>query len=271
MGMTILAGRTFDQRDVRPGTPAPVVVNETFANTFFPGMNAIGQHYDNASESDRAIPNYEIVGIVADSKYRSLREGAFPAVFNCLRTPDDLPDAPFQLLIRTFEDPKSVIASMGRTLRGLDPALPFSEVHTLSEEIDISLWPEHMLVRLGLLVSGIATLLAAIGLYGLLSYVVAERRREIGVRLALGAGPFDIAQATALRTCVVVGIGIGAGLASSIATATLLRGLLFDVSPWNVGTLAVSAGFVIFCSGAAIVLPIARATRLEPGVALRYA
>lgn len=270
LGMKLLAGRVFDDRDLRPGTPAPVVVNQTFARSFFPGMNALGQHFDNSPGGEIPVPRYEVVGIVADSKYRSLREGSFPAVFSCLRVPGDLPDAPFQVLVRTFDDPMSTVPFVARTLRGIDPGLPFSEVHMLREEVDISLWPEHTLVRIGLLFSGVAILLAVIGLYGLLAYIVVERRREIGVRMALGASPIDIVRATALPTLMLVVAGIGFGLASSVATGVLLRNLLFAVSPWNIETQAASAGLVALCAVLAIVWPAVRAARLDPSIGLRH-
>lgn len=161
---------------------------------------------------------------------------------------------------------------MQNTLHGIDPRLPFREIHTLREDLDTSLWAEHTLVRLGSLFSALAILLAAIGLYGLLSYVIVERSREIGVRMALGARPVDILRATGLRTLIFVAAGITSGLAGSIVTATLLRNLLFDVSPWNwnVQTLVVSAAVVTACAALATLWPAVRAARLDPSTALRH-
>jgi predicted permease len=270
LGMRLLAGRVFNDHDLRDGKPLPVVVNQTFVRTFFPAGSALGQHFDN-SGSDHPIASYEIVGIVADSKYRSLREGSFPAVFNCLRKADDFPDAPFQLLVRTVGNPASIISSMDRTLHGIDQNLPFRETHMLSEEVDTSLWAEHTLVRLGLLFSGAVVLLAVVGLYSLLSIVIIEQRKEIGIRMALGAQPIDVVKRTALRTLMLVSAGIGFGLTSSGVSAVLLRDLLFDVSPWNAETQLASAGLVVVCAALAIFWPVMRAVRLDPSSALRDA
>ncbi len=218
LGIRLLAGRTFADRDLRDGGFTPVVVNETFAQTFFPGLNAVGRYFDDVHDT-ALVPRYKIIGVAADSKYRSLRESAFPAVFLPIRTADDLEDGPFQLVVRTFVDPKSIVSSMDRRLRGIDPRLPFREIHTISEDLDSSLWAEHTLVRLGLLFSGLAMLLAAIGLYGLISYIVVERRREIGIRMALGARSRDVIRVTAVRTFVFISAGIAGGLSGSVVTA----------------------------------------------------
>lgn len=269
LGMRLIAGRVFTDRDLAAHVPAPVVVNETFARTFFPGKNAVGRYFDWANDG-ALTPRFEIAGIVADAKYRSLREAAFPALFTCLRTPDDFPPAPFQLLVRTFGEPKPIVASVEQILHRIDPDLPFREIHTLSEDIDASLWAEHTLARLGLLFAALATLLAAIGLFGLLSYIVVERSKEIGVRMALGARRGDIVEVAALPTLKLVAVGIGLGLAGSAGTAVLLRSLLFAVLPWNVETQVATAAILMICAAAATFGPLARAVRLDPSEALRH-
>lgn len=273
LGIRLLAGRTFDNRDLRPSKPKPVVVNETFVRRFFPGRffskaNGVGQRFGDA-QGDPLEPRYEVVGVAADSKYRSLREAPFPAVFGCIRTADDLPQPSFELIVRSSGDPASIISAVRSTLRSIDARLPFREVHTLREDLAASLWSEHTLVRLGSLFSTLAVLLAAIGLYGLLSLVVVERSREIGIRMALGARPVDVLEATALGALLFVGAGIASGLLGAVATAALLRSVLFGVSPWDAQTLGSSVAVVAACAAMATLWPAARAARLDPSATLR--
>jgi predicted permease len=269
LGIRLLAGRTFDNRDLGPSKPKPVVVNETFMRRFFPHTNGVGERFADA-DGNPLEPRYEVIGVVADSKYRSLREAPFPAAFGCLRSADDLSRSSFELIIRASGDPKSVISEMRKTLRGIDARLPFREIHTLREDLDASLWAEYTLARLGSLFSALAVILAAIGLYGLLSFVVVERSREIGIRLALGAQPRDILRATTFRTLRYVAAGIASGLAGAIATALLLRSVLFEVSPWNAQTLVSSAAIVAVCAALATLAPALRAIRLDPADTLRH-
>lgn len=270
MGMRLLTGHTYDNRDLRGLKPEPVVVNQSFVGRFFPTGNAIGQRVGTGAGNNPVEPDFEIVGVVADAKYRSLREPSFPAMFECMRESGELQNLFFQLEVRTYGKPESVISSVEALLRRMDPRLPFREIHTLRDDVETSLWTEHTMARLGTSFSVLAALLAGIGLYGLLSYTLAQRRREIGIRMALGATASDIMRVTVLRTLAFVLVGVSAGLAVSIATGQLLRGLLYGVSPMDPWAGFSGAALIIATAATATILPAVRVARLDPSTTLRY-
>ena len=269
MGMRLLSGRTFEERDMSTVKSRPALVNQSFVKRFFPAGNAIGQRFGTGAE--HAIePEFEIVGVVADAKYRSLREPFFPAMFECMRESGTFQNSFFQLEVRTWGKPESVIPAVELLLRSMDPLLPWREIHTLREDVKTSLWAEQTLARFGSFFSALATLLAGVGLYGLLSYTVAQRSHEIGVRMALGATPIGIARVTIVRTLIFVLVGVTIGLAASMATGQLLRSLLYGVSPIEPWANLAGAVVVIATATAATALPAIRAAHLDPSATLRY-
>jgi putative ABC transport system permease protein len=209
--------------------------------------------------------------VVADAKYRSLREASFPEVFECICRPSDtLPNSFFQLEVRTYGKPASVIPAVQGVLRAArGPSPTFREIRTLREDVEASLWTEHMMARLGSVFSVLSALLTGIGLYGLLSYAVGQRSREIGIRLALGARPWDVVRVIFGKTFVFVLPGIAAGLAVSIFIGQFLRSLLYGVSPADQWANALGVVLVIIITAIATMLPAIRAARLDPSVTLR--
>jgi len=162
-----------------------------------------------------------------------------------------------------------VIASVEGLMRRIDPQLPFREVHTMRQEVRDSMWAERMLAGIGSAFSAVAALVACIGLYGLLSFTLAQRRREIGIRMALGAGSAEIARVTLLRALLLVSGGAAAGMAISMATARMLASLLYGVAPMDAGANASAAAVVLATGVVAAALPAWRAARVDPAETLR--
>ncbi len=260
LGLPILAGRGLARE---AGKPVTVVVNEAFARRFFPEGNAVGKRFGNALDTV-AGENFEIVGVVANAKYRSLREPMTPTFYQ-----PQTGTGFFELLVRTRGRPEEVIQPVERALAALDPALPFTEVHTLAEEVDASVSGERLTAAVASLFGALAAVLAAVGLYGLLAYVVAQRRREIGIRMAVGARPGDIAAWISRQSLAMLAAGIIAGLAAAMAVAPAMQSLLYGVPPADPVSLAGAAAFVAVAVVVATAAPLARAVGVEPAAALR--
>ena len=268
MAIHILAGRDFIPSDVpepKPVGSVRVVVNQAFEQRFFPNTQPLGKLFGRGVPGDVTTEMYEIVGVVSDSKYRSLRAPIVPVFYTCETDFDQ-----FVLNVRTRTRPDAIIAPVRKTLASLDPGLPFLEVHTLAEEADISMAGERITAALASLFGGIAALLVGVGIYGLLAYVVAQRRREIGIRMALGAQPSQIGKLIARQTLVMMGTGIIAGLGAAFAAGHAIRSLLYGVSPQDPKSLIAAVIFVALTAAAGTIIPAVRAARVDPMVALRY-
>lgn len=260
MGMHILAGRDLTDADVRPKA-AGVVVNQAFARRFFPGQIAIGHAFGFGNTENNA--SFEIVGVVNDAHYRSLREPVPPTYYPLFTGGD------FTLCVRTRRRPESLIQPVRQALTAFDPALAFAEVHTLAEEVDDSAAPERLTAILASVFGLFAALLASVGLYGLLAFSVAQRQREIGIRMALGARPQSIAQLIGGQALLLVGIGVVLGLAAAILVAPMASALLYGVAPSDPLSMAAAAILVVFVGALAALIPATRAARVDPSVALR--
>jgi hypothetical protein len=261
--MHILAGRDLNDVDFRPKA-ASAVVNEAFARRFFPGQIAIGHAFGFGNVENNAT--IEIVGVVNDAHYRSLREPVPPTYYPLLTGGD------FTLCVRTHRRPESLIQPVRQALNGFDPTLAFAEVHTLAEEVDDSAAPERLTAVLAILASlfGLfAALLASVGLYGLLAFSVAQRQREIGIRMALGARPQSIAQLIGGHALVLVGVGVVLGLAAAILVAPMASALLYGVAPSDPLSMCAAAILVVLVAALAALIPATRAARVDPAVALR--
>jgi predicted permease len=257
MGMRILKGRGFQESD-RNVKPVRAIVNQTFARQFFAGIDPIGRRIWNGFGSA-----WEIVGVVNDAKYRSLREPMTPILYDL--GSDDV----FVLCVRTRMPPDAIIQPVRRELAALDPALPFTEIHTLAAEVDASAAAERLTATLASLFGLLAALLAALGIYGSISYAVVQRRREIGIRMAIGAHRADVVRIVSRHSLVLVGAGVAAGLAAAWEAAPVIQSVLYGVAPTDGISLAAAAAFVLLVSALATAIPALRATRVEPALALR--
>jgi predicted permease len=262
MGMRIHEGRGFTPEDPSDAKPTRVVVNQAFARRFFPSVNPVGQRFG-IGINVAAAPTHEIVGVVSDAKYRSLREPMTPTFYTRGESGFTV------LLVRTRTAPESVIQPVRRVLAALDPTLLFTEIHTLAEEVDASAAPERLTATLAAIFGSFAALLAAAGLYGLLALAVEQRRREIGIRMALGARPSDVGGMLARQAGALVAAGLVTGLGAALLAGRWARPLLYGVGPWDPLSLALAAVLVSVASAAATAIPAARATRVQPATALR--
>ncbi len=267
MGMAVVAGRNLTEADGVERTPAAVVVNQSFVRRFFPRGDPLGRQF--GIGRDQVVKAaFEIVGVVSDARYRSLREPFQPTIFSCFcgaRTGDSF----FQLQVRALGPPESVIASVETLMRKVDPRLPFREVRTLRRDVDDSLWAERTLAGIGSALSLLAAVIACVGLYGLLAYTLTQRRREIGIRIALGARPGDIGRTTLLRVLGILGAGAALGIAGAIPAARLMGSVLFEVAPTDWGAHAGAVALMLCAGLAAAVVPAWRASRVDPWQALR--
>jgi predicted permease len=271
MGMKIVAGRGLAESDATEQKPVRVVVNEAFVRHFFPEQNPVGRHFGMGFNTV-IRPDFEIVGVVSDARYRSVREDFQPTTFQCLRGNRTGVKAFFDLghlEVRTYGPPEGVITGVESLMRRIDPNLPFREVSTLRQEVRASMWAERTLAGIGSVFSMVAAAVACVGLYGLLSFTLAQRRREIGIRMALGAGPGEIAKVTLVRALALVAAGAAAGMAASLATARLLTSLLYGVTPAAPGSNLAAVATVLLAGVLAAALPAWRASRVNPAETLR--
>ena len=208
MGMRLLSGRIFtDSEDLRV-KPVKVVVNQMFAERYFPGADPLGKRFGKSPPDHPAGPDYQIVGVVNDAKYRSLRQPIQPMIYD----PDAYDGGLLVVHVRTRAKPEEVIQPVRQAIASLDRTMPIVEIDTLADEVDASGSGERLTAILGSIFAVLAVLLSAAGIYGLLAYAVAQRRREIGIRTALGATPGNIRELIGRQALAIVVLGVIAGL-----------------------------------------------------------
>jgi predicted permease len=264
MGQPLVAGRDFTERDV-VGAPKVAVVNEAMAKYFFGDANPLGHRlgFRSANANDM-----EIVGVVKDSKSTALRDEVKRFVYTPYMQTDELNEMTFY--VRARGDAAAATASVRRVVEQVDRNLPIFDMKTMTTQIDNSLFIERMVAGLSVAFGILATLLAAIGLYGVLSYSVARRTREIGIRMALGAERTTVLWLVLREVAVLVGIGVIAGVPLAIGLGRLVQSQLFQLSatdPVALGLATVLLAVVALLAG---YLPARRATRVDPMLALRY-
>jgi predicted permease len=263
VGLTLLAGRTFSDRD-DPTVPV-ALVSESIARRYFAGDHAIGKHFCFSSSFavDCAI---EIVGIVRDVRYGNLREASPYVVY--LSAQQD-PPSRADLQVRTRTDPAAMAAQIQKAVRDFDPRLRVVHSVSLERLVEDSIIPDRLLALLATFIAVLALVLSTAGLYGVTAYDVHRRSRELGVRLALGASRRGV-QWMVLREVLILGlIGATVGVAASLASVRVVRGLLFEVMPADPATIAGASVVLIVIAAMAGLVPARRACRLDPIRALR--
>jgi putative ABC transport system permease protein len=263
----LLAGRNINDGDTKTA-PLIAVVNETLARRFFPNGEALGKYFRIHADPGKPEPPIQIVGLVKDAKYESLREEAHPtAYFPIAQLTEPVEEQVFEL--RTATRPSVLIASVQEAVAGVSKAVPL-DFGTLAEQVDDSLVQERLLATLSTFFGALALLLAMIGLYGALSYLVAQQQREFGIRMALGAPRDSILRLVMRDVVIVLAGGLTVGAAISLAAVGLLQKMLFGLAARDTVTLLASIGVLSAVAFFAGYLPARRATRIDPMVALRY-
>ena len=267
MGIPVLKGRDFNQFDQHRSTPV-IIVNETFARTHFPGEDAIGKRiqpgistFDNEKATMR-----EIVGVVGDVRNRGLDTPARPAFY------DPITQVPFpqmSVVVKTTGDPHALIPTITRELTQFDKDLPVFSVKTMDEYLASSVAAPRFNTTLLSIFAGVALVLTIIGLYGVMSYSVAQRTNEIGIRLALGAQTGNVVSLVVAQGLRLVLLGLAIGLAGAFAASRIVKSLLFGVTTKDPLTFALAAGLLGAVGLLACYLPARRATKVDPIEALR--
>ena len=282
-GIAILRGRDFRDSDnsailpdlpVEPGTrpadsagpPRVAIVNELFAERFFAGRSAIGSRFSLGEKWDPAEA-YEIVGIVANAHYQGVSKAVAPMIYRPFYR--EMRWTGGVLCIRTTDDPKRIIGAIRRRAQEIDPAVTVTEARTLEDNLDRELLQQRFVATLGGFFGVVALLLAAVGIYGVMSQAVTRRTREIGIRMALGAEPGSVLWMMLRESLAMLGIGAAIGLPAVLALTKYTESLLFGVKPRDPVTIAGAVLLLLMVTTLAGFLPAQRATRVQPMEALR--
>jgi predicted permease len=265
--MPLLAGRSLSKSDTA-NSPAVAVVNQTLAHRFFPGLNPVGKTFRIDDVGNKPGPPIEVVGVVKDAKYGAVREETYAtAFFPATQIPEHAESETLEL--RTAIPPSALTSQVQAAVAGVNKNISL-EFQTLAGQVNDSMVQERLLALLSGFFGVIALLLAMIGLYGTLSYLVAQRRTEIGIRMALGAQGGSILRLVMREVISVLAGGVVIGVCLSLATTRWLQQMLFGLGTRDTVTISAAIGLL---SGVALVagyLPARRATKVDPMVALRY-
>jgi predicted permease len=264
MGIRIMSGRFFDAHDGGDEHNQVVVINQAFARTFFPGLKElVGRRI---KRNDDEAPWITIVGVARDIQHYGLEREMRPGIY--LPLADD-PSASLAVALRTAGEPASALADARAVVRALDPELPLYEVQTMQQALRESLLVRAAYSWLLGVFAALALLLALAGTYGVTSYLVTQRTRELGIRIALGARRSDIVAVVLRGSLMVVAIGVTIGLAAAFGAARWLAGLLFGVAPYDLAILTAATTVLIATALAANWLPARRAALVDPMSTLR--
>jgi predicted permease len=264
--------RIIEGRGFRPGDdklkPQPAIVSRSFAHQFFPGVNAIGRTFGTGAPGTVAPASHEIVGIVNDSRYRSMRESP-PTFYELLDRETIKFSDGMALHVSTYSDPGPVIQELRVALGAIGGGLVPTDVATMEQEIETALWQERLLAALASTFAILAAILAGLGLFGMLAYAVSRRTREIGIRVAVGATVRRIAALVVQDAAWSVVPGVVLGAAFYGASSRAIKALLYDVSPWDGLSIGGAVAGVAVVSAVAAFFPVMRAIKLQPSQALR--
>jgi predicted lysophospholipase L1 biosynthesis ABC-type transport system permease subunit len=239
-----------------------VLINETAAKKYFPNENPIGQRFGSSLEN---AGQQEIVGVVRDTKYNSVRDEAPPTMYQP-HLQAGMPRPSF--VVRTAGDPLAAVGAIREAVKQLDPNVPLQGVSTQMEQIEGRIQQEKLFAQAYALFGGLALLVASVGLFGLMSYSVARRTSEIGIRMALGAKPADVLRQVMGESLVLVLVGVAAGVGAALAAGRLVASLLFGIRATDPAAMTTAVLVLLVVASIAGYLPARRAARVDPMVAL---
>jgi predicted permease len=285
VGIPLLLGREFRDEDSpavvpdppetlgagrgeppEPPGPRVAIVTESFARKFLAGGSPLGRRF---SLTEKYEPGraYEVVGVVKDAHYFGLREATEPMVYLPTWRGGLLSKA---VCIRLAADVAGLTESLRRAITGIDPAIPLLSARTIEEQVDADILQERLMATLAGFFGSLALLLASVGLYGVISYLVTTRTREIGIRLALGAPRASVLRLVVGDAALLVAVGATLGLGAAVGLSRLVSSLLYGISPQDPATIAGGVAGLCLVATLAVLIPVRRALRVHPSEALRY-
>ena len=267
LGIPLLAGRGFGEQDT-PNSPKVAMVNQEFARRLGKGANPVGLQIRREATPHEPETAFEIIGLVRDTKYRSLRQDFVPIIY-LPSSQDPNPDPFEQVIIHSTLPLPSLTSEIKRAVAEQSPDINV-DFRVFKTQIQESLLPERLMAALSGFFGVLAALLTAVGLYGVISFLVARRTHEIGIRMALGAGKRQVLSSVLRETMMLTVIGIGVGLPVTLGVARLIASMLFGIKPGDPVALALAAFALCGVALAAGYVPARRASRVHPMVALRY-
>ena len=264
MGIPVIRGRTFNNGD-REDAPRVVMINEALAKRFWPNEDAIGKRLGFKSSDPQVW--HEIIGIVGNVKHRRLDVAPKPELYFPY---SQYPGTFMTLVVRTTSEPINAIAAIRNQVLALDPDQPIFDIKTMDERLSSSVAVNRFVMLLIGVFAALATILAAVGIYGVMAYTVSQRTHEIGVRMALGAGAHDVVGLVMARGLKLVVLGMGIGIAGALALSRVMESLLFEVSTTDPLMLGIMAAVLAAVAMLSCFLPAYKAVRIDPMIALRY-
>jgi len=265
MGIPLVAGRDFNEQD-GAGERKVAIVNRKFATHFFGNQDPLGRHIAYGSRPNKL--DIEIVGVAGDTLYEGPREGVHRQVFMPFIHVDYPASVAFY--VRTAVDSESIYAALRRSVRELDAAMPVFQMKTLERQLDETLGTERLIATLSAAFGVLATVLAAIGLYGVMAFVVARRTKEIGLRMALGAPRGQVVSMALGETLVLVAAGLAMGISAALLLSKYVSTQLFGVKPTDLAAAIAALAILSLVAAGAGFLPARRASKIDPIQALRY-
>jgi predicted permease len=261
----LIAGRDFTTADAGTTTAKVAIVNEAFASKFNLGPNPVGRRIGSRQEG---LLDTEVIGFIRNAKYSQVKDPVPPLFFRPYRQSDNVGGLAYY--VRTAQNPEAFMAAVPKLLASIDPNLPVEDLRTMPQQIRENVFLDRFVTTLSAAFAVLATLLAAIGLYGVLSYTVSQRTRELGLRMALGAAPSGVRGMVLGQVARMTLIGGVIGLSAAVALGRVAAALLFEVQGWDPAVLAAAAVALSTVALLAGILPAARAARIDPMRALRY-
>ncbi|HET7231694.1 MAG TPA: ABC transporter permease [Longimicrobium sp.] len=262
LGIPLLAGREFNGAD-REGVPRVAIVNRVMAERTWPGQSALGKRF-RFGAADTTW--FTVVGVARETKYHKLNDPDLPQLYLAHA---QQPWRTLSIVVRTAGEPAALAPAVRQAVRALDPDLPLTRVQGMAEVVRLRMFESRVYGSMFAVFALVALLLASVGLYGVMSYTVAQRTHEVGVRIALGAPPAGVIRLMVRRGARLIAIGLAIGIPAAFALAQVLRGALYGVSASNPATFLAIAALLSAVALAAAYIPARRAARVEPMTALR--